>query len=74
MLLLSFFFSKSLVLPIKELSKLTVIEREKVSSKKFVKYPIRKDEIVINEHLNYLKEGDNYDIYKLITKSILTNN
>tara|TARA_B100000686_G_scaffold339778_1_gene414410 strand:+ start:134 stop:1828 length:1695 start_codon:yes stop_codon:yes gene_type:complete len=45
MLLLSFFFSKSLVLPIKELSKLTVIEREKVSSKKFVKYPIRKDEI-----------------------------
>ena len=45
MLLLSFFFSGSLVRPIKQLSKLTVIEREKINNKNFFKYPDRGDEI-----------------------------
>jgi len=44
-LLLSFIFSKSLVSPIKILSRLTLIERTKLKSKKNVSYPIRGDEI-----------------------------
>jgi len=44
-LLLSFFFSKSLVSPIKTLSKLTLIERTKIKQKKISSYPIRGDEI-----------------------------
>ena len=45
MLLLSFFFSGSIVRPIKQLSKLTLIERQKISQKKITEYPIRGDEI-----------------------------
>ena len=45
MLLLSFFFSGSIVRPIKQLSKLTLIERQKISQKKTTEYPIRGDEI-----------------------------
>ena len=45
MLLLSFFFSGSLVKPIKQLSQLTVIERQKIVSKIKSKYPERGDEI-----------------------------
>jgi len=45
MLLLSFFFSQSLVSPIKLLSRLTITEREKIKQKNEVEYPIRGDEI-----------------------------
>ena len=45
MLSLSFFFSGSIVRPIKQLSKLTLIERQKIRQKKTTKYPIRGDEI-----------------------------
>lgn len=45
MLLFSFFFSGSLVKPIKQLSRLTVLEREKINIKKNDNYPIRGDEI-----------------------------
>jgi len=45
MLLLSFFFSGSIVKPIKKLSKLTLIERQKISQKKTTEYPVRGDEI-----------------------------
>jgi len=45
MLLLSFFFSESLVSPIKELSRLTLAEREKVKKNNEAKYPVRGDEI-----------------------------
>ena len=44
-LLLSFIFSKSLVSPIKILSRLTLIERTKLKSEKNFSYPIRGDEI-----------------------------
>ena len=45
MLSLSFFFSQSLVSPIKLLSRLTITEREKIKQKNEVEYPIRGDEI-----------------------------
>ncbi len=45
MLSLSFFFSESLVSPIKLLSRLTIIEREKIKQKNEIEYPIRGDEI-----------------------------
>lgn len=35
---------------------------------------VRKDESTIDTHLNYLKEGNNYDIYKLLTENILAQN
>ena len=44
-LLLSFIFTKSLVSPIKILSRLTLIERTKLKSEKNFSYPIRGDEI-----------------------------
>ena len=44
-LLLSFFFTKSLVSPIKILSRLTLIERTKLKSKQKFSYPARGDEI-----------------------------
>ena len=45
MLILTFFFSRRLVRPIKLLSKLSVIEREKLSLSKKLEYPSRGDEI-----------------------------
>ena len=44
-LFISFFFSKSLVSPIKTLSKLTLIERTKIKPKITFSYPVRGDEI-----------------------------
>jgi len=44
-LLISFFFSKSLVSPIKTLSKLTLLERTKIKINNPTPYPIRGDEI-----------------------------
>ena len=46
MISLSFIFSRGLVSPIKKLSNLTILERDKVSNKK-IQYPKRKDEIGI---------------------------
>ena len=45
MLLLTFFFSRSLVRPIKLLSNLSIMERDKLGSNKKIKYPFRGDEI-----------------------------
>ncbi len=44
MILMSFIFSQSLVSPIKKLSRLTILERERVDENKII-YPHRKDEI-----------------------------
>ena len=44
MIFLSLIFSQSLVSPIKKLSKLTILERERVNSNQIL-YPERKDEI-----------------------------
>ena len=44
MMLMSFIFSRSLVSPIKKLSKLTILERERIDEKKII-YPNRDDEI-----------------------------
>ena len=35
---------------------------------------IRKDKSTVDAHLHYLKEGNNYDIYKLLTKNIIAKN
>ena len=35
---------------------------------------VRKDQSVIDDHLNYLKKGINYDIYKLLSKNIIDKN
>ena len=35
---------------------------------------VRKDKFVIDEHLNYLKKGNNYDIYKLLSNNIIARN
>ena len=35
---------------------------------------IRKDKSTVDAHLNYLKEGNNYDIYKILTKNIIAKN
>ena len=44
MILMSFIFSRSLVSPIKKLSKLTILERERIDEEKII-YPNRDDEI-----------------------------
>ena len=44
MIFMSLIFSQSLVIPIKKLSKLTILERERVNEKQII-YPHRKDEI-----------------------------
>ena len=57
MIFLSFVFSQSLVSPIKKLSKLTILERERIDKKK-IRYPSRKDEIGVlaNEIQNMSRE------------------
>tara|TARA_B000000565_G_scaffold41688_1_gene27775 strand:+ start:1034 stop:1813 length:780 start_codon:yes stop_codon:yes gene_type:complete len=35
---------------------------------------VRNDQSVIEDHLNYLKKGINYDIYKLLSKNIIDKN
>ena len=45
MILLSFFFSKGLVTPLKILTNLTVLERDKIKNYNLSKYPNRRDEI-----------------------------
>ncbi|MBI05030.1 MAG: hypothetical protein CMI96_04355 [Pelagibacteraceae bacterium] len=47
MILLSFFFSRSLIMPIKTLTNLTLIERDKLNKKNKLLYPKRGDEIGI---------------------------
>ena len=46
-ILLSLFFIRDLISPIKELSKITLLEREKIRNKKKLRYPKRQDEIGI---------------------------
>ena len=57
MIFMSFIFSQSLVSPIKKLSKLTILERERVSENKII-YPNRKDEIgVLSKEIQNMSSG-----------------
>jgi len=57
MIFLSLIFSQSLVSPIKKLSKLTILERERVNEKKII-YPNRKDEIgVLSKEIQNMSIG-----------------
>ncbi len=57
MIFLSLVFSQSLVSPIKKLSKLTILERERVNEKK-IAYPDRKDEIgVLSKEIQNMSAG-----------------
>ena len=44
---LSFFFLRGLILPLNQLTKITVLEREKIRNTNNINYPIRRDEIGI---------------------------
>mgnify|MGYP001228658131 FL=1 len=57
MIFMSLVFSQSLVSPIKRLSKLTILERERVDDKK-IKYPNRKDEIgALSKEIENMSRG-----------------
>ncbi len=57
MIFMSLIFSRSLVSPIKKLSKLTILERERVNENKIV-YPNRKDEIgVLSKEIQNMSSG-----------------
>lgn len=65
MILMSFIFSQSLVSPIKRLSKLAILERERVSENKIV-YPNRKDEIgVLSKEIQKMSAGLKLQIQQL---------
>ena len=65
MILMSFIFSQSLVSPIKRLSKLAILERERVSKNKIV-YPNRKDEIgVLSKEIQNMSAGLKLQIQQL---------
>ncbi len=65
MILMSFIFSQSLVNPIKRLSKLAILERERVSEKKIV-YLNRKDEIgVLSKEIQKMSAGLKLQIQQL---------
>ncbi len=65
MILMSFIFSQSLVSPIKRLSKLAILERERVSKKRIV-YPNRKDEIgVLSKEIQNMSAGLKLQIQQL---------
>tara|TARA_B100000700_G_scaffold297422_1_gene362297 strand:- start:6 stop:1679 length:1674 start_codon:yes stop_codon:yes gene_type:complete len=65
MILMSFIFSQSLVSPIKSLSKLAILERERVSEKKIV-YLNRKDEIgVLSKEIQKMSAGLKLQIQQL---------
>ena len=62
---MSFIFSQSLVRPIKKLSKLTILERERVSEDKII-YPNRKDEIgVLSKEIQNMSTGLKLQIEQL---------
>ncbi len=46
-IILSFFFLRGLILPLNQLTKITVLEREKIRNTNNINYPIRADEIGI---------------------------
>ncbi len=65
MILMSFIFSKSLVSPIKKLSKLAILERERVSENKII-YLNRKDEIgVLSKEMQKMSAGLKFQIEQL---------
>ena len=65
MILMSFIFSQSLVNPIKRLSKLAILERERVSKNRIV-YPNRKDEIgVLSKEIQNMSAGLKLQIQQL---------
>jgi len=65
MILMSFIFSQSLVSPIKRLSKLAILERERVSKNTIV-YPNRKDEIgVLSKEIQNMSAGLKLQIQQL---------
>jgi len=65
MILMSFIFSQSLVSPIKRLSKLAILERERVSKNRIV-YPNRKDEIgVLSKEIQNMSVGLKLQIQQL---------
>ena len=65
MILMSFIFSQSLVSPIKRLSKLAILERERVSKNRIV-YPNRKDEIgVLSKEIQNMSAGLKLQIQQL---------
>jgi len=65
MILMSFIFSQSLVSPIKRLSKLAILERERVSKNRIV-YPNRKDEIgVLAKEIQNMSVGLKLQIQQL---------
>ena len=65
MILMSFIFSQSLVSPIKRLSKLAILERERVSENRIV-YPNRKDEIgVLSKEIQNMSAGLKLQIQQL---------
>ena len=65
MIFLSLFFSQSLVSPIKKLSKLTILERERVD-KNHIIYPQRKDEIgVLAKEIKNMSQGLKAQIIQL---------
>ena len=65
MILMSFIFSQSLVSPIKRLSKLAILERERVSKNRIV-YPNRKDEIgVLSKEIKNMSAGLKLQIQQL---------
>ena len=65
MILMSLIFSQSLVSPIKKLSKLTIMERERVNETK-IKYPIREDEIgALSREIQNMSQGLKFQIEQL---------
>jgi len=65
MILLSFVFSQSLVRPIKKLSRLTILERERVNENKII-YPDRKDEIgALSKEIQNMSAGLKFQIGQL---------
>ncbi|MBD1147240.1 HAMP domain-containing histidine kinase [Pelagibacterales bacterium SAG-MED31] len=65
MIFMSLIFSQSLVSPIKKLSKLTILERERVNENKII-YPNRKDEIgVLSDEIQNMSAGLKLQIQQL---------
>tara|TARA_Y100001970_G_scaffold293454_1_gene440326 strand:+ start:2788 stop:4482 length:1695 start_codon:yes stop_codon:yes gene_type:complete len=65
MIFMSLIFSQSLVSPIKKLSRLTILERERINQDKIV-YPNRKDEIgVLSKEIQKMSIGLKFQIQQL---------
>jgi signal transduction histidine kinase len=65
MMFMSFIFSRSLVSPIKKLSKLTILERERVDEHK-ITYPNRNDEIgALSKEIQNMSQGLKFQIQQL---------